>query len=183
MIYGQRIRLRAIDESDLPLFAEWLNDPEVLHGLTMYQPFSLTEEEQWFESILKSPAEQHPLVIDIRAGENWIPVGNVGFSSLDWRIRSAEVGIVIGDKKYWNQGYGTEAMRLILRHGFSTLNLNRIMLRVYANNPRAQRTYEKVGFVLEGRLREAHFYAGKYVDVLMMSVLRSEWTDQPGTDL
>ncbi|NJN79315.1 MAG: GNAT family N-acetyltransferase [Anaerolineales bacterium] len=68
--------------------------------------------------------------------------------------RCGEVGIVIGDKTEWNKGYGAEAMMLLQRHGFETLNLNRVFLRVYADNIRAVRSYEKAGFVLEGRLRE-----------------------------
>ncbi len=66
-------------------------------------------------------------------------------------------------------------MRLLLQHGFDTLNLNRVYLRVYANNLRAIRCYEKTGFVLEGRMRQAQYQNGEYLDILLMSVLRSEW--------
>ena len=66
-------------------------------------------------------------------------------------------------------------MRLILKHGFETLNLNRIFLRVYANNPRAIRSYEKVGFVHEGTMRQSAYKDGQYIDVVFMSILRSEW--------
>lgn len=174
MIYGQRIRLRAPDREDIPRFTAWLNDPEVRAGLTIYLPMSLSEEEQWFERMLKSPLHEHPLVIEIAEGEAWRPVGNAGFHEFDWRIRSAEVGLFIGEKAYWNKGYGTAVMRLLLRHGFETLNLNRIMLRVYENNPRAIRSYEKAGFVHEGRVRQAMYKDGQYLDILYMSVLRSE---------
>jgi RimJ/RimL family protein N-acetyltransferase len=66
-------------------------------------------------------------------------------------------------------------MRLMLKFGFETLNLNRIFLRVYEYNQRAIRSYEKAGFVLEGKLRQARYQAGKYHDEYIMSVLRSEW--------
>jgi RimJ/RimL family protein N-acetyltransferase len=85
------------------------------------------------------------------------------------------VGILIGDKTYWNKGYGTEALKLLLKHGFETLNLNRIFLRVYEDNPRAIHCYEKVGFVHEGRMRQGRFTKGQFVDILFMSVLREEW--------
>jgi RimJ/RimL family protein N-acetyltransferase len=75
----------------------------------------------------------------------------------------------------WNQGYGTDAMRLLLRHGFETLNLNRIMLDVYDTNPRAVRSYEKAGFIHEGRKRQGMYKNGRYIDILQMSVLREEW--------
>jgi RimJ/RimL family protein N-acetyltransferase len=66
-------------------------------------------------------------------------------------------------------------LQLILQHAFDTLNLNRISLRVFATNPRARRSYEKAGLALEGTLRQAAFRNGKYIDVHMMSILRSEW--------
>lgn len=177
MIYGQRLRLRAPEREDLPRFVTWLNDPEVLTGLKLHLPLSMGEEEQWYENMLKSPGHEHPMVIEIRTGDTWTPVGNCGFHQTDWRNRSSEVGIFIGEKQYWNQGYGTEVMHLLLRHGFNTLNLNRIGLCVFESNQRAIRSYEKAGFVNEGRLRQAEFQEGKYVDVLCMSVLRSEWRD------
>ena len=181
MIYGEHIRLRAPDRSDLPLFVNWLNDPEVREGLIISLPLSMDEEETWYENMLKRPAPEHPMVIEIRQPEDrWLPVGNCGFHNIDWRTRSADVGIFIGEKACWNQGYGTEVMRQLLRHGFNTLNLNRIALEVYETNPRAIRVYEKAGFVHEGRKRQAMYKDGSYLDVLLMSVLRSEWNEVPG---
>ena len=177
MIFGKRVRLRAIEREDLPRFVMWLNDPDVVQGLMLGSPLSIPQEERWFEKLLEHPVEEHPLVIELKMNEAWIPVGNIAFDSIAWVDRAAEVGIVIGEKKFWNQGYGCEAMRLMLRHGFNDLNLNRIYLRVYATNPRAVKSYEKAGFTHEGRLRQAHFQGGQYVDVLLMSILRSEWNE------
>jgi diamine N-acetyltransferase len=177
MIYGERVRLRHVERDDLPRFVEWLNDPEVRHGLSLYLPLSMGEEEQWFENMMKGKPYEQPLVIEVEAEPGWTMIGNSGFFGFDWRIRKAELGILIGDKSYWNRGYGTEVMRLLLHHGFTTLNLNRIFLRVYEDNPRAIRAYEKAGFVHEGRLRQAEFHDGRYLDVLLMSVLESEWKE------
>jgi RimJ/RimL family protein N-acetyltransferase len=82
---------------------------------------------------------------------------------------------MLGDKAYWNQGYGSEALRLLVQYGFETMRLHRIWLRVLATNPRAIRAYEKIGFVHEGRMREAQFAHGKHHDILLMSILRPEW--------
>lgn len=178
MIYGQRLRLRAVEHSDLPRFREWLNDPEVTAGLLVALPLSLADEEAWFENMQQRSPSEHALVIEVRGeGDEWAAIGNCGFHAIDWRCRTAEVGIFIGEKSRWNQGYGTEVMRLVLRHGFNTLNLNRVALEVYESNPRAIRSYEKAGFVHEGRKRQAMFKDGKYLDVLLMSVLRSEWQE------
>lgn len=175
MIYGDNIRLRAMNKDDLPEFVTWLNDPEVALGLMQYLPLSIHDEEDWFEQMRKQPMEKHPLMIDVKQDGEWMAVGNCGFGSLDWRVRSAEFGIVVGAKDFWDRGIGTEATELILHHGFMTLNLNRIMLRVFDINTRAKRVYEKVGFVFEGTMRQAHYHNGEYVDVHFMSVLREEW--------
>jgi RimJ/RimL family protein N-acetyltransferase len=177
MIYGDRIRLRAIERNDLPRFVEWLNDPEVIAGLEIYLPLSATVEENWFDQMLIQPAEQHPMVIEVRSQENWLAVGDCGFNSVDHHNHSGEIGIFIGRKDLWNRGYGTETMRVLLKHGFYTLNLHRIFLRVFETNQRAIRSYEKAGFVHEGRLRQAHYRNGKYEDVLFMSALKPEWQE------
>ncbi len=178
MIYGEKMRLRAIERADLPYFVQWLNDPQVCLYLGLDLPISMASEEQWFEEVLKSPPEERPLAIEVQEGDSWKLIGNASFRRIDWHARSAEVGLVIGEKAYWDKGHGTQVMQLMLRHGFETLNLNRIYLQVFADNLRAIRCYEKVGFVLEGRLRQAVYRRGSYQDVLIMSILRSEW--QPG---
>lgn len=175
MIYGQGVRLRAPEREDIPHFVEWLNDPEVRQGLLLHLPLSRADEERWFDDMLQRPAYEHPLTIEVKEGELWRPVGNCGYDNLDWRCRSVEVGIFIGDKSCWNRGIGTQVMRLMLQHGFQTLNLNRIYLQVYETNPRAVRAYEKAGFVHEGRKRQGMYKDGHYCDILQMSVLREDW--------
>ena len=177
MIYGDRVRLRHMEKDDLPSFVEWLNDPEVVRGLSLYTPISMVEEQEWFETMLKRPIEERPLCIDVQKGDEWELLGNCGFFGIDWRNRSAELGIFIGDKSNWDQGYGSEVMKMLLQHGFSTLNLHRIYLRVFEDNPRAIRAYEKSGFVHEGSQRQAEFHDGRFHDVLFMSVLRPEWVE------
>ena len=175
MIYGEKFRFRRAERDDLPLFMAWINDPVVTEGLTIYLPMGLWEEEEWFDGLAKRPQAERPMVVEIPDGDGWRAIGNVSLFNIDNVAHSAEVGIMLGDKSIWNQGYGTEVMRLLLKHGFETLNLNRIQLYVYEKNIWAIRAYEKVGFVHEGRRREAHYKNGKYEDILTMSVLRSEW--------
>jgi RimJ/RimL family protein N-acetyltransferase len=181
MIIGDRIRFRAIEKADLPNFVHWLNDPEVRQGLSLIHPLSLAEEEEWFKAVLQNPPEGRPLAIEIQpepGKDEWVFVGNCGLMNIQWENRSAEVGIHIGEKKYWNQGFGSKAMKLMCKHVFDDLNLHRLWLRVFQTNQRAIRAYEKAGFVQEGRMREAQYLDGRYVDVLIMSVLHSEWRDQ-----
>ena len=184
MIYGEHIRLRRVERSDIPKFVEWLNDHDVRRYLSMILPISQANEEQWFENMLKLPGSEQPFGIEIREAvpdgnnEHWRLIGNCSFMHLDGTVRSAEVGLFIGEKSYWNKGYGTEVMRLLLHIGFDTLNLNRIFLRVDEANKGGIRAYEKAGFVHEGRSRQGIFQNGEYRDVLLMSVLRAEWNPE-----
>ncbi len=187
MIPGKRVRLRPIERSDLPRFVKWFADPEVRDGLSMYLPIGEAEEERWFEDYLSRPPAERGWAIDAQvaasgagllpsaAEPGWVHIGSCGFGELDWRNRSAECGIVIGDKTQWGKGYGTDAMLTLLGLGFGELNLHRVMLRVYADNARAIRSYEKAGFKEEGRLRENGFHNGRYRDTILMAILRSEW--------
>jgi RimJ/RimL family protein N-acetyltransferase len=175
IIYGERIRLRAVEREDVKKFFVWVNDPEVTRYLSLYLPISTVDEEHWFDSLSKRDQSEKPLAIEIRDGDGWRMIGNCGVFGIDLVSRFGELGIMIGEKDEWNKGYGMETMSLLLRHCFETLNLNRVYLHVYAENLRGKRAYEKAGFVEEGRLREAVYKRGKYDDVIVMSVLRSVW--------
>ena len=180
MIYGDRIRLRALEEKDLPFFVQWLNDPELRQFLFLHMPLSTADEEDWYREQLDKPPEERPLTIEIQSERKggWKIIGNCGFIKLDWRSRAAELGIQIGEKAAWNQGYGTRAVQLLVEHGFQTLNLHRIWLRVFDFNGRAIQVYRKIGFTEEGRLRQAYYHQGRYHDLLVMGLLRQEWIDR-----
>jgi diamine N-acetyltransferase len=180
MIQGERIRLRRNERADIAMFVGWLNDPEVRRYLSFIMPISMANEEQWFDKMLNLPAAEQPFAIEIRKVSSkkaaaWQMIGNCSFMDVDHTARSAEVGLFIGDKSCWNKGYGTEVMRLLLHFGFNSLNLNRIFLRVDEDNKGGIRAYEKAGFVHEGRLRQSIYRDGQYHEMLIMSVLRSEW--------
>ena len=129
MIYSERIRLRAVEREDVKKYFEWVNDPEVTFGLSLYLPMSMTDEEKWFERVSTRAPDEKPFAIEVRAGDGWRLIGNCSFFDIDNVAHCGELGIMIGDKSLWNQGLGTETMGLLLRHGFETLNLNRISLR------------------------------------------------------
>ncbi|HHY89164.1 MAG TPA: GNAT family N-acetyltransferase [Chloroflexi bacterium] len=175
MLRGKRIRLRPAERSDLPHFVRWFSDPEVTRYLSMRFPMSMAREEQWFEDMLKRPQVEHVLCIEVDQDGEWKLIGNCAFHKVDWINSSAEVGISIGEKEYWNQHYGREALAVLVNYGFTELNLHRIWLQVFANNPRGIRAYESIGFRHEGRKREHEYINGEYVDDLIMGVLRHEW--------
>ena len=176
MISGKQVRLRAIEREDIPRFVRWMNDPEVIENLLANSPLSKAMEEKWFERQLETPPSAGQiLAIETKVGNEWVHIGNCGLHDIEPVNNAAEFGIVIGEKEYWNKGLGREAARLMLKHGFEDLNLNRIYLYVFATNPRGLKAYAAAGFVKEGTLREAVYKNGRYVDVHLMSVIHSEW--------
>jgi len=174
MIVGGRVRLRPIEQDDLPRFVEWFSDPEVRRYLLVYLPFSLAQEERWFENLQGRLERQEDVLLGIETTDG-VLIGNIGLHSINWKNRNAELGIVIGEKAYWDQGYGTDAIRTLLGLAFREMNLHRVFLRVDDDNARGIRCYEKIGFRREGTLREVEFKEGEYHDQYMMSILESEF--------
>ncbi len=174
MLYGERTRLRAMEREDIPTFARWFNDPEVRRYLLMYEPMSRVKEERWFEETLNSRGE-FLYTIDAETKDGWVTIGNVGLHRVDWKNRTATLGIVLGEKTYWGRGYGTDAVRTMLRFAFHELNLHRVELETFSFNPRAWRCYERLGFRHEGTRREALHREGRYHDVHTMGILREEF--------
>jgi RimJ/RimL family protein N-acetyltransferase len=182
VILGDRVRLRRIERSDLPRFVAWLNDPSVRDHLALFHPMGLSDEERWFEGQTALEPVLRALSIEARAADvrdeaadpEWTHIGGIGLHQVDWKNRTGELGIVIGEKGWWGRGYGTDAVRALARWAFDELALNRLWLRVYEDNARAQRSYEKVGFKAEGRLRQDRFHAGRYFDTVVMGLLHDE---------
>ena len=171
MIRGTKIRLRALEHDDLPHFVRWINDPEVRRFMIMRYPLSMTEEEGWWEGFLQ---RKNDYIFAIEA-EDKTYIGNVGLHGIERENRRAVLGIIIGEKAYWGQGYGTDAIRTMLQWAFGYLNLNRVTLNVYSYNERAIRCYQKCGFQHEGTMRKAHYIDGQYFDEWVMGILRDEF--------
>jgi RimJ/RimL family protein N-acetyltransferase len=173
---GKLVRLRAYEKSDLDAVMKWVNDEEItdlLGGEMLAYPVSSIAEAKFIEGAAVSSDKQKTFVIETLTEPRY--VGSISFNVIDWRNRSAGLGIVIGDKSLWGKGYGSDAMRVLMRLGFDKLNLHRLWLHVHDYNPRAIASYEKCGFKREGVLRQEHFARGKYHDTIVMGILESEY--------
>jgi [ribosomal protein S5]-alanine N-acetyltransferase len=171
-LIGAKVYLRPLDLEDVDTLTTWLNDPEVTRTMLIYHPLTRMAEEAFLRKISESESD---VVLGIMVRETEQFIGVTGLHRFDVRNRHALFGISVGEKSAWGKGYGTEATRLMVRHAFDTLNLNRVWLHVYEYNERAVRVYQKVGFQIEGRMRQDTFRDGRYWDTIMMAVLRGEW--------
>jgi RimJ/RimL family protein N-acetyltransferase len=166
---GRLVRLRAVEEEDLPRINRGIWDPEVSRYLSPAWPEALAQTRAWWERVRADPRAL-ALAIETRDGEF---VGACSLEGIEARDRSATLGIWLARDR-WEQGYGTDAVRTLCRFALREMNLQRVELRVYEGNPRARRAYEKVGFKEEGRLRRAHFVGGRHVDVIVMGLLAED---------
>lgn len=174
---GERTRLTAIHDDDLPQFAAWLSDfglqRLVNPGMSFpHQLDDLRNPDGWFQSDLKNEKSR---MFAVRTLADDVFIGSCGIVNLNMFTHSAEIGINLSHPDYRGKGYGGEIMLLTMRYGFEQFNLNRISLRVMGFNTRAIRLYEKLGFRHEVREREVFFHDGAYFDQLHMGILRPEW--------
>ena len=173
-ITGERVVLRRHVEGNIRAFQRWYADPDVVR-LTRYQdgPMRRDEIERFFAARALG-VDSLAMAIHLRDGDRLI--GTCALSQLDRDNGSALFHITIGEKDMWGAGYGTEATRLMIGHAFEGLGLHRVALTVFAFNERAVRSYRSVGFLVEGRAREAIWREGRWWDEISMSILDSDWT-------
>jgi UDP-4-amino-4,6-dideoxy-N-acetyl-beta-L-altrosamine N-acetyltransferase len=171
-LLGQKVYLRPLEREDALTLQPWFNDPEVNRYMLIHRPLTRQTEEQFIDRVNNS---EHELVMMIVRIDVDMPIGTTGFHQINFKNRNAMFGISIGDKEVWGQGFGTEAMFLMLQYAFDTLNLHRVGLQVFEYNERAIRVYEKLGFRQEGVLRQEHYREGRYWDTMFMGLLREEW--------
>lgn len=172
-LVGEKCYLSPCAPEDAAAWAGWFNDLEVALPLgdEAYTPFSLPKSEELVAGVIRD--QDHVFgIVDL--GTDAL-IGRCMLFDLDWVNRTAMLGIFIGEKACWGQGYGQEAVRLLLDYGFNLLNLNSVMLGAFAFNQRAIHCYERVGFKAIGRRRQARVIAGVKHDVLLMDILAEEF--------
>ena len=174
MYTGNKVRLREYRKDDAKQAQDYINDPQVKRLLHPGIPFLNTfeDEEKWIEG-LSAKKENYSFAIETLEDSKYI--GGCGINDIDWKNSVIVVGIFIGDKNYWSKGYGTDAMKVLIKFIFEQMNIHKIKLNVYSFNERAIRSYVKCGFKHEGTLRKEIFRDGKYYDEIVMGLLSEEY--------
>jgi RimJ/RimL family protein N-acetyltransferase len=170
----KRVNLVPLKSADLEILWRWINDREQVLLNSSYKPIHEDQHRAWFDSVQR---RNDLVVFGIRLAGRDKLIGTCQLHSINSISRTAELQIRLGEIDERNKGYGTEAIRCLLRFGFDDLNLNRIYLHVFSTNTPAIRVYEKSGFMREGLLRQAAYINGRYVDVVMMGILKEEFKD------
>ena len=182
ILTGERVSLRPLRRADAPAVERWLHDPETSRWMVLARTAPSAEKwiaeqaDGWPRHVVRAihrlPGAPGLLIADEG------PCGVVGLYDLDWLQRRAELRIVIGGEGYRRLGLGTEAVRLMVRYGFLSLDLRRIWLGTAAGNAAARRCFARAGFREEGIRREEFLGPdGVASDNVMMAVLRNEWSE------
>lgn len=177
ILKGELVRLSAVDPEEFSkAFTHWRRDSEFMRLIDSGEATlrSQKDSQKWIEKELEDQ-EINQYLFTIRTLAEDKLLGDIGLSVVNWMSREAFVGLGIGERDFWGRGYGTDVMKVILRYAFTEINLRRVTLSVFEYNPRAVRSYEKAGFVHEGRMRQFLNREGKRWDMLFMAILRDEW--------
>jgi RimJ/RimL family protein N-acetyltransferase len=168
---GKKTILRPVEESDLPLITKWINDRKVTRFLKTRYPVMFSGEKKWFEG-LADRKEDVVMVITTLRGK---PIGMMGIHRINLIDGTGTTGAFIGEKSYWSKGFGTDAKMQLLEYCFNTLNLRKIMSKVYAFNARSLAYSKHCGYKVEGVLKQHVFREGKYHDVIILSLFKDDW--------
>ena len=173
-ITGKRIYLRLLELTDLDgNYVSWLNDPIVSQN-NSHHIFPYSKESA--ESFIKETFIQNDkLVLAVCVKDDDVHIGNISLQKIDFFNQTAEFAIMLGEKEYWGKGYSKEAAELIIHHGFNTMNLKRIHCGTFENNMAMQKLAKYLGFIEEGRRREAFFKNGKFIDIIEFGLLKKEY--------
>jgi RimJ/RimL family protein N-acetyltransferase len=177
ILQGVKITLRPMEPEEVTLIHVWANNPEVM-------PFWYGEKKtleqikgDWRSHYFSDNNPYTGRCFAILKGKNPVgkPIGMISYNRIDRDNRSVDIDMIIGQTKDWGQGYGADSLRTFARYLFDRFDLNRIWLGTYIYNKRAIRAYEKAGFQKEGVLREDAWVASKFVDTVVLSILRREF--------
>ncbi len=171
MLIGEKVCLGPVLNGDAALLFAWFDNLDMAAANGPYRPQSETKFGQWLHGAAGDPTR---VLFVIRKRSDLRLLGHVHISNIQTAMRSADIGLGIGQPADRGQGYGPEALRLAVGFCWRELNLQRVALTVLANNPWAEHVYEKAGFQVEGRLRRATYVDGQYYDVIVMALLRPE---------
>ena len=172
-LIGKRIGLRDVRPADVnEAYYRWMNEFETTRYLeSRFYPNSLESIRQFVQSKVGDP---NNVFLAIVRKDNDQHIGNIKLGPIHWIHRYAEIGLLIGEKSCWGQGYASEAIRLVTTYAFERLNLHKVTAGCYADNQGSEKAFLKAGFALEGVRRSHHFCDGAYVDLVLLGRVRPD---------
>lgn len=169
---GEKVRLVPPDkQAHLDNSIRWFNDPDVVQYLLLTTGVTRGMEEEWFDRVQKRETDFAWAILDDQDRH----IGFTGIHRINWRLRLATTGTVIGDKSAWRKGFGSDAMRVRTKFAFETLNLHRLESEARIDNVASQRALERAGYHREGTARKKMFWSGQWYDAALYGILDEDY--------
>jgi len=170
MIAGEHVILRAFERDDADRCYRWMNDPNIVRTLKTRYPIAFQNEAEWLDKAMHPAQSERHFAVERKDDRQHI--GNASIHDIEWVSRTAAFGLFIGEPSAWNRGFGSDAIRTLVRFAFEEMNLRKLRIDVFEYNERAKHVLEAQGFVQEGRLRQEFYREGSYHDIVILSVFR-----------
>jgi RimJ/RimL family protein N-acetyltransferase len=173
MLEGKLVRLRQIEENDLQELRDWRNSPTIRAYTRESRPLNMRNQMVWFESLVR---DESNIMFVIEKKDDKKVLGCCGLTYINWKEGHGEISIYIGEQKWQEKGYASDALQILMKYGFTELRLHRIYAIIFAYNKASVTFFEKNGFVFEGKHREARFWKGTHHDELVYGILKHEYS-------
>lgn len=165
-----RLALRPLQHSDAQEVLRWINNEEIVKNFQFFTgTFTVAEELRYIFKMEDSPND---LLLGVVTADTGELIGTCGLHEIDFKNCTARLGIIIGKKEHWNEGYASEAIRALLDWAFTIMDLHKVYLNVFVTNTKSIYLYGEAGFRVEGVLRKEYKIRGEYVDMLRMAILK-----------
>jgi len=178
LLTGKKVVLRAFERDDLKLLHKWENDEEIMR-LARSSPdhaISMVALEAKYDKVLRGEDfAERAYIIEDKATKKSLGWASISIHQWTRRATTADVGLAIGEKGFWQKGYGTEVTELLLKEAFEQLNLHRVGWWTFADNTASIALAKKMGFKEEGRVRDSVFFDNKYHDSVVLGILKEEY--------
>ncbi|MDQ3283476.1 MAG: GNAT family N-acetyltransferase [Acidobacteriota bacterium] len=170
MIAGEHVILRAFERDDAERCYRWMNDPNIVRTLKSRYPIAFQNEIEWFDGAMHANTSERHFAIERK--DDRTHIGNASIHDIEWVSRVASFGLFIGEPSAWNRGFGSDAIRTLVRFAFDEMNLQKLRINVFDYNDRAKHVLETQGFVQEGRLQREFYRDGAFHDIVILSTFR-----------
>lgn len=170
MIAGEHVILRAFEREDAERCYRWMNDPNIVRTLKSRYPIAFQIEMEWLDRAMQASATERHFAIERK--DDRTHIGNASLHDIDWVSRTSAFGLFIGEPTAWNRGFGSDAIRTLMRFAFDEMNLQKLRINIFDYNDRAKHVLHALDFVQEGRLRRDFYRDGTFHDIVILSVFR-----------
>lgn len=165
------VKLRSVKKSDLEIIRDWRNSLDTREFNTQFTLLNMKNQRKWFGAISKEESSRKMFVITGKGGN---PIGVCGLINIDRENRSADIAIILGEKKQRGKHLGSESLGLLVEYGFKKLKLHRIGAEIFEYNKRSVSLFERLNFKLEAIMRDRLWRGGRWWDVYSYSILSND---------